>query len=93
MGLRYPRAFSEQLLKGVRAMKESVTYQAIIEEGEAIGEVRAARAILLRLGSRRFGPPDARTRTAIDAITSAERLEQLTERILDVENWDELLQS
>jgi predicted transposase YdaD len=33
MGLRYDEVFTEQLLQGVRAMKESVTYQAIVKEG------------------------------------------------------------
>jgi predicted transposase YdaD len=37
MGLRYPREIATQLLQGVRGMKESVTYQAILEEGEARG--------------------------------------------------------
>ncbi len=87
MGLRYPRSVTEQLLQGVRDMKESVTYQAILEEGRAA----EARAILLRIGGKRFGPPSAQTRAALDAITTVERLELLTERLLDVESWDELL--
>jgi hypothetical protein len=37
MGLRYERAMVQTLLRGVMNMKESVTYQAILEEGEAIG--------------------------------------------------------
>jgi len=40
MGLRYERALIQRLLQGVVTMKESVTYQAILEEGEAIGEAR-----------------------------------------------------
>ncbi len=39
MGLRYSPDFAAQLLKGVRAMKESSTYQAILEEGEELGRV------------------------------------------------------
>ena len=68
-------------------MEESTTYQAIITRGR----IDEARKILLRQGSKRFGPPDVRTRTAIEAITEIERLEQLTERLLDVSSWDELL--
>jgi predicted transposase YdaD len=37
-GLRYSAALAEQLLKGVRDMRESVTYQAILAEGRAEGE-------------------------------------------------------
>jgi predicted transposase YdaD len=95
MGLRYPENVTEQLLQGVRDMKESVTYQAILAEGRAEGLAQGraaeARAILLRIGGKRFGPPSAQTRAAIEGVTSVERLELLTERLLDVESWDELL--
>jgi predicted transposase YdaD len=95
MGLRYPRETISQLLGGVREMKESVTYQAILEEGEARGEARGktegALALLLRLGEKRLGPPDAATRQALAAITSLERLEQCADRLLEVESWAELL--
>ena len=37
MGLRYPPQVAAQLLKGVRAMKESSTYQEIKNEGRAEG--------------------------------------------------------
>ncbi len=40
MGLRYAPSLARQLLQGVRNMRESATYQAILEEGEAIGEAR-----------------------------------------------------
>ena len=50
-----------------------------------------ARAILLRQGTIRFGPPAPQTQAAIEAITAIERLELLSERLLDVESWDELL--
>jgi predicted transposase YdaD len=99
MGLRFPLELAGQLLKGVRAMKESVTYQAILQEGRVEGEakgrvegrVEGEQSVLLRLGAKRFGEPEAVTLEAIRAITSPERLEQLIERILEVENWAELL--
>lgn len=64
-------------------MRESTTYQAILAE--------EARAILFRLGAKRFGPPSCQTRDAIEAVTDIEQLEALAVRLLDVENWDELL--
>jgi predicted transposase YdaD len=103
MGLRFPLELAGQLLKGVRAMKESVTYQAILQEGEekgrAEGEAKGRvegraegeQSVLLRQGTKRFGGPDAVTIRAIRAITSIESLEQLSERILEVESWAELL--
>lgn len=103
MGLRYPREFASQLLKGVRAMKESVTYQAILEEGEAKGQAKGeakgeikgrlqeARKLLLRVGQKRFGLPAEATCAAIEAIADLERLERLHESLQQVAGWDELL--
>ena|SRR5437899_1959075 len=83
------------LLHGIRGLEESVTYQAIIrkgrEERREEGRVEEARSILLRLGGKRFGPAPAELQTALGAIGIRERLEQLSERLLDVESWDELL--
>ncbi|HZP85013.1 MAG TPA: DUF4351 domain-containing protein [Chthonomonadaceae bacterium] len=47
--------------------------------------------MIFRQGGKRFGPPDAQTQSAIEAMTSLEQLEQLAERLLEVENWQELL--
>ncbi|HZU38452.1 MAG TPA: hypothetical protein VFA18_21185 [Gemmataceae bacterium] len=38
MGLRYEQALIQTLLRGVVNMEESVTYQAILRQGKAIGE-------------------------------------------------------
>lgn len=91
MGLRYPPDVAAQLLRGVRDMRESSTYQAILEEGENQGVLKGERKALLVVGTRRFGPPDAQTWAAIEAIESIARLEQMTARLLDVADWDELL--
>jgi predicted transposase YdaD len=99
MGLRYDRSVAGELLKGVRAMEESDTYQAIIEKGEAkgradgIAEGRAeeARRILLRLGTKVFGVPDAATKGSIATIVNPEQLEVLIERVPEVKTWRELL--
>lgn len=70
-------------------MWESDTYQAIIEEGR----VEAGQHIVLRLGRKRFGEPDAVTEAALKAITDPDRLEQLSERLLDVASWQDLLRA
>jgi hypothetical protein len=41
MGLRYDEQFVAKALKGVSAMKESVTCQAIVREGRAEGKRKA----------------------------------------------------
>ncbi len=68
-------------------MKESSTYQLIIDEGRA----QEARTMLLRQGTKRFGPPSPEARSTLEEISDIGRLEVLGERLLDVESWDELL--
>jgi hypothetical protein len=72
MGLRYPRQLVAQLLQGVHGMKESVTYQAIVEEGEIKGRaevmLRARQDDLFQLGGRRFGTPSTAIETALRDI-------------------------
>jgi predicted transposase YdaD len=93
VGMRYSREMAEILLGGVVFMKESVTYQAILEEGEAKGMIAGARQLLIELGSDRFGPPDARTAATLDRIRDLQRLKELGVRLLRARNWQELLGS
>ncbi len=60
-------------------------------EGRVEGRAEEARRILRRLGTRRFGKPDTHIEAALDAIADLERLEQLSDRVLEVKTWDELL--
>jgi len=75
-------------------MEESSTYQALLARGEAKGEARGraeeARAIILRLGRKRLGEPSAEAQNALNALTTPKRLEELAERLLEVESWEEL---
>jgi predicted transposase YdaD len=95
MGLKYERGLAGKLLQGVLGMKESVTYQAIVEEGEAKGEARGKVQgecrLLLRLGTKKFGEPSAAVRKAIEGITEIDQLEQLSDRLLEAATWDELM--
>ena len=72
MGLRYNKAFNKQLLRGVRQMKESVTYQAIVEEGVEIGTERGrrseARRLVLRAATRRLGEPTEKAQTRLETL-------------------------
>jgi predicted transposase YdaD len=64
------------------------------ERGVKIGEERANarfRESLLRLGEKRFGPPDPVSRAAIEDVTDPDRLAMLGERVLEVTSWNELL--
>jgi predicted transposase YdaD len=99
MGLRYERALIHKLLQGVVSMKESVTYQAILSEGEAKGEAKGkaegetneARKILLLQGRSRFGEPSAEMIAALNGLTDVHQLEALTVSLLQASSWQELL--
>ncbi|HEV3237256.1 MAG TPA: hypothetical protein VGZ25_09730 [Gemmataceae bacterium] len=109
MGLRYERAFIDQLLQGVRAMEESVTYQAIlekgmergfekgiekgIEKGESQGIVKGERSLLLLQAIKRFGEPTPSERAILESITEPSRLAELGTRILDVMSWEDFLRT
>jgi predicted transposase YdaD len=106
MGLRYDRVFTEQILQGVQAMKESVTYQAIVEEGvkkgiqkgrqEGLqeGKVQEARQLLIKIGTDQYdGPPNPKQLQELEAITEVPQLENLAVRVSHVNNWSELLAS
>ena len=45
-------------------MRESTTYQAILDEGRAEGQAAEARKLLLRLGRKHLGEPDAAVEAA-----------------------------
>ena len=72
-------------------MKESTTYQMILEEGIEQGIEQGLRRSLLRFGEHRWGTPGADIVEAVDAISDRTRLELLQERVLEVDSWDELL--
>ena len=95
MGLRYESAMVQSLLRGVVNMKESTTYQAILEEGKAEGEAKGkaeeARRMLLLLGREQLGEPSAKIVARLDAVTDLSQLEALGLRLLHVKTWEELL--
>ena len=74
-------------------MRESVTYQMILDEGRVEGRVEAKQSTLLLLGRKRFGEPDEATREVLRSIQDLDRLDRLSERLLDASGWQELLQT
>ena len=69
----------------------SSTYEKVLTEGR----VEGGQHLLLRMGTKRFGEPDAAIVTAIKSISDVDRLESLGLRIVDqdVRDWKELLQN
>jgi predicted transposase YdaD len=91
LGLRHSPTVAQALLQGVLSMKESTTYQAILQEGLAEGAVKEARKLLLRLGTKQLGRPSARTQGALEKIADLSRLEALIDRLRTVKSWHALL--
>jgi hypothetical protein len=86
-GLRVQRQMAKQVFRGVRAMRDSDTYLAILEEGEETH----AKKFIRRWGQKRFGPPDAAVTACLDAITDLARLERIEDQVHNAANWQELL--
>ena len=80
-------------------MEESTTYQAILEEGHIKGHTQGLtqgrceglRSVILRQGTKRFGPPSALIAKDLQSQTDMGQLELLVERILDASCWDDLM--
>ncbi len=102
LGLRYSPALAAELFRGVMFMKESSTYQAILEEGRqegrqeglvegrSEGAVAEAKKLLRAFGTRRLGEPDSQTIAAIELIGELALLEDLFNRVDSVRSWKEL---
>ena len=99
LGLRYSSALAGQLFRGVVSMKESSTYQAILQEGRDIGRdegknegaVAEARKVLRLLGEDLFGIPDASAMAAIDRLDDLHKLEELIKQVRTATSWQHLL--
>ncbi len=86
-GMRVAKEDLASIYSGVRIMHESTAFDMAVEEGEIRGKV----LLLLRLGRKRFGPPDAQTESELSAIKDSERLDRMADAILTVASWQELL--
>jgi hypothetical protein len=88
-GLRLKRNQALQVFAGVRAMRESDTYLAILDEGR---ETQTRRLIRL-LAQRTLGEPDEPTVTRLEGITDIQRLERIIQRVGEAPNWEDLLET
>jgi predicted transposase YdaD len=88
-GLRMTRDEARQLFRRVQAVRESTTYQAILDEGR----VEEAQRILLKLlqGSDALGPLPPKVEAAVKEVTDLDRLERMCEKVRHVKSWKQLL--
>jgi predicted transposase YdaD len=98
-GLVHPEEVTMSLFQLVPGLKESSTYQAILregreeglEKGRAEGKLTEAIKMLIKFGTRQFGPPDPSALERLQSITDLEQIEALSDRMFEVASWDELL--
>jgi hypothetical protein len=87
LGLRYSPALAEQLFRGIGAVEESSTYQALL----AKGAVAEAKKVLRLQGDEAFGPPDASTAATIEQTADVARLEEMLKQVRTAKSWQEVL--
>jgi hypothetical protein len=78
----YAEAYAEVFAEG---------YVGVYAESYAGGRIQSARALLLRHGTKKLGPPDERIEVEIAAIGDVDRLHDLIDRVLDASTWADLL--
>jgi hypothetical protein len=81
------------MMKGLDILDDFLIATGRAEELRTEGEVRGVRDTLLRLGRKRFGEPQAHALEALESISSVETLQEMAERLLVVESWEELTAS
>lgn len=88
------RELWEQKLEGWN-VEESTIVNRWIARGEEIGKeisiLEEARATILKLGTKRFGPPAQEVRDTVLGLADRGRLERIIDRIFDATSWDDLL--
>jgi predicted transposase/invertase (TIGR01784 family) len=80
-GLRFDDSLISQLFRE-EIMQESVVYQRLIQQGLQQGKQEEARAMIIRLLTRRFGTVDLQKQAEIESL-SVNQLEDLGEALLD----------
>jgi len=83
LGLRYDKAVSHSLFQGVQKMRESSTYQGILDEGRA--EERAARQEdLIAILRQRFGVLPPQVENQVRATTDTDKLRNAFLQVLQI---------
>ena len=79
------------IFDGVKIMHESTAYDMILDEGRIEGRIEEGIRVLLRLGRKKFGPPDTAMEAALSAIQDIDRLEHMLDALDTAKSWGELL--
>jgi hypothetical protein len=72
-------------------LRDSVTYQAILSEGRDEGRAESVHDLLQEFGTLRFGPPDSRTRAALDTVAQVLMPRDAALRMANANSWADLV--
>lgn len=86
-GMHVSREVIQKIYRGVFAMRESVAYDIIMEEGA----IAYAHKQIIQQGTSLFGTPTPEQESQLEAIENLPRLNRLSLRLLKVKSWDALL--
>ena len=86
-GLRLRRDGAARIFRGVRAMHESDTYLAILDEGQE----KATRENILAFCEERLGMPDESIKVQFSNVTDLDRLKRMVRRAAKAAGWQEIL--
>jgi predicted transposase YdaD len=93
-GLRYDKAVARALFHGVQKMRESSTYQAILEEGRdegiKLGSIRTRQEDLIALLRERFQSVPPEVEAKVRAATDPAKLQAALLRVIHISAPDEL---
>ena len=94
LGLRYDKEVIRALFKGVQQMRESSTYQSILDEGRDKGRVEGVVAArqedLLALLEERFGSVPRQTEVRIRGCLDPLRLQAAIRKVLHLSSPDDI---
>jgi hypothetical protein len=88
-GLRLRRDAAARIFRGVRAMQESDTYLAILDEGQE----RATRESILAVGEERLGTPGESIIAHLGNIADLARLKRMVRRAAKAVSWEEIMET
>jgi len=86
-GMHHDKSFLKQVFNKVLSMRESSTYQLILEEGA----IEHTRELILKLGQKQMGKPTEKQAAKLQGIEDLERLDRIALKAPTAKSWDSLL--
>ena len=83
-----------ELVKYLSSVERQAMEEGLVKglaKGREEGQAEALQKTVLRQGKLHIGKPNKQIVAAVEAITDVDRLERLTEKILQAAKWQDLL--